>query len=167
MKLRDILVKERVNLLNGWYNLILQTYSPDSKIFLEKSNNAFANPLGHNIMVFIEGVLEELLNNMVQERIALLLNNIIRIRAVQDTEPSEAVSLMLLLKQALREATKGYIKGDQLFRELLAFEDTIDRLTLLSFDIFMKCREDIFNLRINEIRRSTFMLTKRAKPEDV
>jgi hypothetical protein len=165
MKLRDILVKERSNILNGWYSLILKTYPPDSRVFLEKKNDPFANPIGHNISVSIEGVLEELLNNMVQERIIVLLSDIIRIRAVQDSSPSEAISLIFLLKQTLRDATKGYVKGDQLFKELLAFEDEIDRLTLLSFDIFMKCREDVFNLKVNEIKRSTFMLAKRAQSE--
>ncbi|MBF0465537.1 MAG: RsbRD N-terminal domain-containing protein [Nitrospirae bacterium] len=166
MNLHDILVKEKSNLLNGWYTLIIQTYPPESKAFLEKKNDPFNNPIGHSILVSIEGVLEELLNNMVQERIIVLLNDIIRVRAVQDSNPSDAISLIFLLKQALRTATKSYIKGDQLYKELLAFEDTIDKLTLISFDIFMQCREDIFNLKVNEIKRSTFMLTKRVNAED-
>ncbi|MBF0457037.1 MAG: RsbRD N-terminal domain-containing protein [Nitrospirae bacterium] len=166
MKLHDILVKESSNILNGWYSLILKTYHPDSEVFLAKKNDPFANPIGHNISVSIKGILEELLNNMVQERIVGLLNDIIRIKAVQDSNPSDAISLLFLLKQTLRDATKGYIEGEQLFRELLAFEDKIDRLTLLSFDIFMKCREDIFNIKVNEIRRGAFMFTKRAKVED-
>lgn len=166
MKLRDILVKERGNILNGWYNLILKTYHPESAVFLGKKNDPFANPIGHNISVSIKGILEELLNNMVQERVIVLLSDIIRIRAVQDSNPSDTISLIFLLKQTLREATKGYIQEEQLFKELLAFEDEIDRLTLLSFDIFMKCREDVFNLKVNELRRGAFMLTKRAKSED-
>ncbi|MBF0520458.1 MAG: RsbRD N-terminal domain-containing protein, partial [Nitrospirae bacterium] len=155
MNLHDILVKERNNLLNGWFTLIIQTYPPESKAFLEKKNEPFSNPIGHSILVSIEGVLEELLNNMVQERIIVLLNDMIRVRAVQDCNPSEAISFIFLLKQALRSVTKSYIKGDQLVKEISAFEDTIDKLSLISFDIFMKCREDIFNLRVNEMKRST------------
>ncbi|MBF0555300.1 MAG: RsbRD N-terminal domain-containing protein [Nitrospirae bacterium] len=166
MSLRDILVKEKSNILDGWYNLILETYPPESRVFLKKKNDPFANPIGHNISVSIEGILEGLLNNIVQERMTAMLSDIIRIRAIQDCSPSDAISLILLLKQTLRDAAKGYIKGDQLFNELLAFEDEIDRLTLLSFDIFMKCREDVFNLKVNEIKRSTFMIAKRLKSED-
>ena len=36
--------------------------------------------------------------------------------------------------------------------ELQSFEAQIDNLTFLSFDIYMKCRERIFELRVNEIK---------------
>ncbi|MCG6551471.1 MAG: RsbRD N-terminal domain-containing protein [Candidatus Magnetominusculus sp. LBB02] len=165
MKLRDILLKERNAILDGWYKLILGTYPIESRVFLAKKNDAAANPVGHVIAVSIEGILQELLSGMDTKRMASLLDDIIRVRAVQDCCPSEAISLILLLKQALRDAARGHLKGEQLVSELLAFEDEVDRLTLLSFDIFMKCREDIFDLKVNELRRSTFLIAKRLNHE--
>ncbi|MBF0567762.1 MAG: RsbRD N-terminal domain-containing protein [Nitrospirae bacterium] len=165
MGLRDIMAKEKGNILDGWYNLILETYPPESRVFLKKKSDQFANPIGHTISASIEGILEGLLCNGAQEQMAVMLSDIIRIMAIQDCSPSDTILLILLLKRTLRDTTRGYVKGDQLFSELLAFEDKIDRLTLLSFDIFMKCREDVFNLKVNELKRSTFMIAKRLKSE--
>jgi hypothetical protein len=45
---------------------------------------------------------------------------------------------------------------------LLLFESKIDDLALLSFDIYMKCREKIYELKSNEVRNMTFRLLQRA-----
>src|SRR4030066_299715 len=50
--------------------------------------------------------------------------------------------------------------GNILFQEL---ESRIDELTLLGFDIFMQCREKIYDLKANEINKRTVGVLKRAK----
>jgi hypothetical protein len=37
--------------------------------------------------------------------------------------------------------------------ELSALETRIDRLALLAFDCYMKCREKIYEIRLGELRR--------------
>jgi hypothetical protein len=90
------------------------------------------------------------------------LNDIIRIKAVQDFTPSQAVSFLPLLKKVVRDELGSDIQRQHFSEELAAFESQIDNLALLSFDIYMKCREKIFELRVNEIKTMTFRLLKRA-----
>ncbi len=91
------------------------------------------------------------------------LDNIIRIRAVQDISASQAVTFMFLLKEVIREELAQEIEENRIGQELLALESGIDELTLLSFDIFMLCREKIYDLKANEINNRTIRLLKRAK----
>jgi len=69
---------------------------------------------------------------------------------------------MSLLKAVVRDALESDITRHKLSAELQSFEAQIDTLTFLSFDIYMKCRERIFELRVNEIKTLTFRLLKRA-----
>jgi hypothetical protein len=46
--------------------------------------------------------------------------------------------------------------------EMVAFEEQIDQLILLSFDIYVKCRERIYELKTDDVRRMTFRLLRKA-----
>ena len=84
-------------------------------------------------------------------------------RAVQDFVPSQAVSFLFLLKKVLRDEFESEIHENGLARELLVIESRIDDLALLSFDIFMKCREKIYDLKAMELSNQTYTLLKKAK----
>lgn len=62
----------------------------------------------------------------------------------------------------VREELKKEIKENQLSEELVMFDSMIDNLALLSFDIYMKCREKIYELKVNELKNMTYGLLKRA-----
>ena len=46
--------------------------------------------------------------------------------------------------------------------ELLNLESAIDDLALLAFDIYVECREKIYELKANQEKASTFAAFKRA-----
>ena len=62
----------------------------------------------------------------------------------------------------IREELKSEIRENQLSEELTSFESQIDALALLSFDIYVKCRERIFEIKANEMKKMTYRLLKRA-----
>jgi hypothetical protein len=105
---------------------------------------------------------DEIIRKGESEQISPFLDDIIKIHAVQNFSPSKAVSFMSLLKAVVRDALASDITRHKLSAELRSFEAQIDNLTFLSFDIYMKCRERIFELRVNEIKTLTFRLLKRA-----
>lgn len=143
--------------------MILETYPSDTSNFLKKQKNCFANPVGYNISQGINGIFDELLNSVdSSERFFPFLNDIIKIKAVQDFSPSQAMSFIFLLKKALRETLGNKIHETNISEGLLLFESKIDDLALLSFDIYMKCREKIYEFKSNEVRNMTFSLLKRA-----
>lgn len=138
--------------MERWSQLILETYPADTSRFLKQEKDRFINPVGYTISQEIEVVYDELLQRMNSDKLAACLDNIIRIRAVQDFSPSQTVAFIFLLKKAIREELTSEIKENRVFEELLEFEARIDKLVLLAFDIYMKCREKVFEIRLNEAK---------------
>jgi hypothetical protein len=56
----------------------------------------------------------------------------------------------------------GEIRENSLADELILLEDRIDSLGLLAFDIFMRCREKLYDIKANEMRNMTFRLLQKA-----
>lgn len=162
MKLKDLLLQKRSAILKRWFDAILETYPSDTASFLKKQKNQFANPVGHTISEVIEGLYEQLLEGVDSEKASIFLDNIIRIRAIQDFTPSQAVAFIPLLKKIIWEDIKSEIREDQIYNEMLALESKIDDLALLSFDIYMNCREKIYELKARESKNMTFRLLQRA-----
>jgi hypothetical protein len=125
----------------------------------------------------IETLYDELIHGMNSNKLSAALDAIIRIRSVQDFSPSQAIAFVPLLKRVIREELGGEIKDNQILEELLPVELRIDQLALLAFDIYMKCREKIFEIRVNEVKaqremalqlleRTNRMLGKLRQEED-
>jgi hypothetical protein len=152
MVLEHLLSQKRAAILGRWFQLILETYPADTSRFLKKEKDRFVNPVGYTISQEIEALYEELLQEMNSDKLAACLDNIIRIRAVQNFPPSQTIVFIFLLKKAIREELANKIVEKQAFEELLKFESRIDKLVLLALDIYMKCREKVYEIRINEIK---------------
>ena len=90
------------------------------------------------------------------------LDPIIRIRAVQNFTASQATGFILSLKKILRENLSKELRDSSLAAEFIAIEVKIDQLCLMAFDIYMQCREKIFQISANETRNRTFRAFERA-----
>jgi hypothetical protein len=83
------------------------------------------------------------------------------LRAVQDFTAGQAVSFPFLLKKIIREECKA--DCTRCPDEFADLEARIDELTLLAFELYVKCRERLFEIKYNEAKRSMFM-SERAHP---
>ena len=152
MTLEHSLSQKKAAILGRWFHLIMETYPADSLRFLRREKDRFANPVGYTISREIEVLYEELLQNMNSDKISASLDSIIRIRSVQDYPPSQAIVFVFLLKKAIREELANDIGGKLAYEDLLKFEVRIDELALLALDIYMKCREKVYDIRLNEAK---------------
>jgi len=100
----------------------------------------------------IEGIYEALLKGMERDRISSFLDRIISIRSIQDLLPSGAIAFIFLLKTAIRRELEREILKKGIPGELLELESRIDGLALLSFDVYMKRREKLYKIRVNEVK---------------
>ena len=91
------------------------------------------------------------------------LDGIVRIRAVQDFAPSQAVSFIFVLKGVVRGELKNELLENRFSEELAAFDSAVDVLALFAFDIYMKCREKIYELKAKEATNMTFRLLQQAR----
>lgn len=162
MDLKNLLQKKRSHLIKKWCDLVLSSYPEQSQKFLRKQKDAIANPVGCTISEGIASIYDELLKEAESDQIALFLDNIIRVRAIQDFSPSQAVSFIFGLKSIIRKELEDEIQQEKISEDLVAFESKIDDLALQCFDIYTQCRQKIFDIRVNEVRNQSSRLLKMA-----
>jgi len=165
MKLESLLLQKKSMIINKWFDLILETYPAEAARFFKRKKDRFANPVGYTISEEIKGLYEELLCDrgvIDSDKVSSCLDKIIRIRAIQDFSPTQAIGFVFLLKRVIRDELEEEIKEEGIAKDLLEFELRLDRLALLSFDIYMKCREKIYEIRTNEIKNQLFRLLERS-----
>jgi hypothetical protein len=146
--------RKRSSIVEKWFDRILDTYPEDTSRFLRKEKDPFANPVRGTIVQGIEGVYDEILKDRENpETLTAFLDKVIRIRAVQDFSPSQALAFVFSLKTVIREVLDKEIREHRLHDPLRLLESRIDALALRAFDVYMGCREEMYELRVNEVKR--------------
>ena len=165
--LNEILKGHRSVIIQRWMELIIDTYPAEGKKFLHREKDRFANPVGYAFTSGTELLFDSLISRQFSDRETEALEKMVRVRAVQDFSPSQAVIFMFLLKKATREVIAEQLSDPQLAVELLEYEVDIDRLALAAFDLFMQAREKLFDIRIKEIKDRSKMLHERMLRSDL
>ncbi len=163
MGVKDLLSQNRSAIVQRWFDRIAKTYPANSQKFIKEQKDRFANPVGSTIRQGIEGLYEELLRDMDTGKVREYLDPIVRIQAVQDFSPSEALSFIPSLKGIIREELKREVQERRVLEELSEIETRIDRLTLLAFDRYMRCREKIYEIRLGELQNRSVEVTERVQ----
>jgi len=177
MDFKDLLSQNEAIILKRWFDLILETYPPNTATLMRKDKDQFTNPVGSTLSREIEVLFKKLCEGSQYERRQASLDSILKIRSVQDFSPSKAVGFIFLLKRAIGETLKNEICKESVMDEWLKFQSRIDDLALQAFDAYMECREKICEIRINQARaekemafrmmeRITTSKEKKQKEED-
>lgn len=159
--LKDLLRDKKGSIVERWLKDILSVYSPETCSFLNRRKDRFTNPVGHALRVGTQTILEGLIEGMETDSICRHLDDIIRSRAIQDFSPSQAVSFVFNLKKVVRLELGEEAKDPQLYAGLIKFEADVDQVALFAFDIYTRCREQVQELRVNEMKRSVAAIMKR------
>ena len=161
LNMADFLSQKRKKLLDRWFEATIASYPPETVKFLRREKNKFANPVGRTILEGIEGILDAMLKGQGAEASSVFLDNIIRIRAVQDFTPSQAVDFIFALKRVVRKELGNDLWEEGLAEEYLAFESSVDEMAGMAFNIYMTCREEISEIRMGEMRNRTERILER------
>ena len=163
MRLNDLLERNKDDIVKQWLFSVIDTYPADTSKFMKGQKDPFANPVGNTISVNLGPLFDELLNEMDYETITSHLDPILRVRAVQPIlSTSQSTGFIFLLKKVIRESLKKELSDKDILKELLHFESKIDELTLIAFDVYLKCREKVYEIKANEERNRTFRAFERA-----
>ncbi len=133
-------------ILDAWIEKTIQIYPEQARDSIARGSERFRNPVGFTVRESLAKLLQELAGEMDAVRTTEALDGLVRLRAVQDCTPAEAVCFVFLLRQIIREHDAGEQFPD--------FERRIDELALMTFDQYVKCREDLALVRINEAKRA-------------
>ena len=162
MSFESKLGERKAELSEKWADLILQTYPKETQKVWSRQKDRFQNPVGAAIFEATGELFDQLVDWQDAGEIAASLDKLIRIRAVQDFTPSQAVSFVFLVKKLLRDEFFKDMEKNGTLAELLRFEARVDNLAMMSFDIYSKSREEIFRLRVEEVKRSQSSLLRKA-----
>jgi len=164
MDLKGLLLERKSTILKKWFEVILQTYPAETARFLRNQKDRFSNPVGSTIFQGIESLLDEIIDDKVDsDRVSLFLNNIIKVRAIQDFTASQAVAFIFSIKDIIRQEVESAGPSGQVLLELRGLNSKIDGIALLSFDVYMQCREKLYEIKANEARNMTYRLLQQAK----
>jgi hypothetical protein len=160
MALKDFLSRNKSAILERWFSKILESYPSDSTGFLKRQKRRFANPVGYTTEKGLAGIFDWLLQDKGFEEVTPFIDDIVRIRAIQDLAPSQALVFLFHVKSLVREqiVSQGQVSPE----ELRDFDTRIDALSLISFDIYMKHRERVYELKANEVKNRTYRLLQMA-----
>jgi hypothetical protein len=159
--LRDILQPHRSEALDRWRGYVLGSYPEEAARFFRKEKDQFKNPVGQSIHRATEAILDGALLERDAEGVPEALEALVRIRAVQDFSPSEAVAFVFLLKRAVREVLEGASAERPPASLLSELESRVDALALTAFEIYTRCREELFEIRLRASQRRVAVLLER------
>lgn len=162
MELNEALLKKKQNILSLWTERTLDSYT--SPGFFKQSKDPFANPVGVNIANSLSDLFTLLLDKADQHSFHKPLDQVVRIRAVQDFSPSQALAPILELKWVVKQVFSADKETKPLLGQLDSFDCDIDRMALAAFDIYTDCREQLYRNRIREIKSGSALLTDGGCP---
>ena len=153
----ELLVKNRKEIHDRWIARILAVYPPESVKFIGKEKDRFKNPIGSTLQDGTVAVLDALVAGGDEASLRDAVEGMIRLRAVQCERASEAVSFV----PALTDVVKRVLENAVSENDLSKFEARMEALLLTAFDVYMQCREKVFEIRLTELRNRTFKLLER------
>jgi hypothetical protein len=162
MPLTAHLIQKKAAILGRWLTTIYESYPPQTAVFLRKEKDRFDNPVGYRISEGLEGLYNALIQDFERERVLNFLDEIIRIRALQNFSPSQALAFVFLLKNVIRQELAEEIQKEDLAAEVLDLESRIDGLALLGFDVYTKRQGKLGEIRVDEMKRRISGLMRKA-----
>jgi len=149
----DLLEERRDAIVERWVDAVLSAYPSDSATLFQAEQDPFANPLGHSVREGTHGIFETLLRGMGPEELRKHLDQIVRIRAVQELSPADALSFVFSLRGIVRETIPEALTDVRLRAGLDELDRKIDEVALAAFEVYASRREEVSQLRINEVKR--------------
>ena len=102
MDIIELLNDRKKDIIEKWQNAIIDTYPEPAGKFLHGNKNQFANPIGFTVHQELPNIFQQLITDMNADMLKKSISDIIRIRAVQDFTPNEALGFILLLKTIIK-----------------------------------------------------------------
>jgi len=153
MNLKSILIAKKEALLSRWLREIFNPCGLGGNKLAPAGGDRFTDPVGHTISNNAAHLLDALIKGDDTEASRGCLENIIRIRAVQDLTQSQAVGFMAGLKPIIRSQVIAETKKYGLMKELSELENRIDCLGHIADESYINMKRKIRELAINQAKK--------------
>ncbi len=162
MNLDKLIKEKKTQILKLWILKFTNTYPEESAQFFRGGPGQFANPVGHTFRSNLDKIFDELFMEYDSKKMQGLVDPIVRIRAVQGFDPSEAVCFVPMLKQSVWEICGKEVTRQDHISEWLDFIERLELLTYTSFDVYMRCREQLWKQKAEFTNSRTHKLLEKA-----
>jgi hypothetical protein len=162
----DNLRQRRDIILKQWKDIALNQYSVGDFKIRKDNKDRFANPVVYSISAGLETILDEIIAETHTAKLDDALEDVVKIRSLQAEKPSIAVDFLFHLKKIIKDELDDSIRDGGFPAELEKLNVDIDNIILSAFDIFMKCREKIYDIKSKEIMMRSYRLLERANMVD-
>ncbi|MBL4903395.1 RsbRD N-terminal domain-containing protein [Desulfotalea psychrophila] len=152
-------------IVDQWVDYTLSSYK--SSTFFKKGPDKFSNPVGGNTREALGKLFKLLTKNTDPKEFVAPLDQIMRIRSIQEFTASEAVGPIHAVKHITREILAKDSERKQCIADLYDFEFNVDLAVLAAFDLYSQCRERLYKVRIKEIKTGTHILTDSKCPSNL
>ena len=136
----------RGSILERWLAGAVAVYGERIGERAANERDPFRNPIGHALRANLEVLVSELLGAMEPSAIAASFENIIALRAIQDLSVEQAIGFVYALR--------GIVRAELPDADVKEMDARIDRLSLVAFSQYLRCRERLWELRLNERLRA-------------
>jgi RsbT co-antagonist protein rsbRD N-terminal domain len=160
VRLREVLAEHRDAILERWRGMVFASYPKEAARFFRSEKDAFHNPVGQSLLRSTQTVYDGVALGKEAGSVSEALEVMVRLRAVQEFSASEAVGFVFWLKRAVREHLRELGVEGELWPELVVLDERIDALVATAFDLYGQCRERVYAIRVDEVRRRTASLLK-------
>ena len=134
-------------ILEKWIEKVADSHPHSAAALCTPKPDPFRNPVGYTIRHGLAQLWEQLQGDMDADAIDSALDNILRIRAVQDMSASEAAGFVIPLRSILPQAPAT--------SDLDLMNSRIDQLARAALEKYMQCRDQIRAARFHETARLT------------
>lgn len=160
----DIMREKRAEIVNRWSEAVFATYPLETKGFLRTKHDPFANPVAHMTREAANILYDAMIGEEVDPvSVKAALDRFIKLRAVQKFNPGESMGVFYLMKPIIRELLLPEMRAKGQLDIYLETESRLDTLVLLAFDMYVKARDTVAELRIKEIKSQYAQLERWAQ----
>lgn len=162
--LYSLLLPKRDAMAARWIEIVHGTYPFDTIGFLRTRKDRFANPVGYRTEEAAKALMDVLFADQPDEAsLQKAVDEIIRVRAVQDFAPETAVGVFFALKDIVRQVVEESNQLAEVTPALLKLESRIDAVVLMAFGAYARFRETLHLMKVDEFKRLNSQILRLAE----
>ena len=163
MNSEEVLTARREQAIQKRTDAVFALYPFETTGFIRTQKDRFANPVGYATRKAAVAVFDAISGRDVEmDAVHAALGDLIRIRAVQDLRPEQAIGVLFLFKPVLRELFLVDMLAEGRLDSYLEMESRLDSLVLVAFNMYLGDRERVYAERVAEQRRGDASLRRWA-----
>ncbi|MFP4194621.1 MAG: RsbRD N-terminal domain-containing protein [Desulfobacterales bacterium] len=151
----EIISANRNRWISQWFDAVINSYPEESAGFFKDTSDPFSNPVGATLKKGIKDLFDVVTAGNFDSRAAHeALEPMIRLRALQEFTPSEALGFITDIKWIIRGDSAADQNNQAVAERLDRIAEAADRALLTAFDIYMECKKHVYDLRARQARDS-------------